>query len=84
MTSHRNRHTDPAAKAHAEALFRRKELQKREGQSATDDYQAGQKAERANMAKLRALRLAAEAMAGKSEAKGKRKAAPAAGTNGKR
>lgn len=64
MTSHRHRHTDPAAKAHAEALFRRKEQHKREGQSATDDYQAGQKADRTKMAKLRALRLAAEAKAG--------------------
>jgi hypothetical protein len=72
MTSHRNRHGDPTAKARAEARFRHKELQKREGQSATDDYQAGQEADRANMAKLRELRLAAKAKAtGEPEAKRK-------------
>ena len=70
MTTQRNKHTDPAAKARAEALFQRKQEQKREGQSATDEYQAGQKAERANMAKLRKLRLAAEAKAtGEPDAK---------------
>lgn len=68
MTSHRNRHTGPAAKGHAEALFRRKEQQKRENQSATDDYQAGQAAERTKMAKLREARLAAEAKAGGNNA----------------
>jgi hypothetical protein len=67
MTGHRRcgrTDPDPAVNARAEALFQRKQEQKREGQSATDDYQAGQKAERAKMAKLRALRLAAEAKAG--------------------
>jgi hypothetical protein len=75
MTTHRNRHTDPAAKAHAEALFPRKEALKREGQSATDDYEAVQEAERAKTAKLKALRLAAEAKAG---VKSKTKRKPAA------
>jgi hypothetical protein len=69
MTSHRNRHGDPTAKARAEARFRHKELQKREGQSATDDYQAGQEADRANMAKLRELRLAAKAKAPEAKRK---------------
>jgi hypothetical protein len=71
MTTHRNRHPDPAARARAEALFQRKELQKREGQSATDDYHAGQEAERAKTANLKALRLAAEAKR-RPPAKGKR------------
>jgi hypothetical protein len=46
---------------------------------AVADYKARQEAERAKMAKLKALRLAAEAKAGvKAEAKVKRKAALAA------
>jgi hypothetical protein len=40
-----------------------KEERQREGQSATDDYVAKQKADRANMGKLREQRLAAEAKA---------------------
>ena len=70
MTSHR-KGTDPAAdKARAESVFRKKEQHRREGQSATDDYTAKQEAERAKSAKLKALRLAAEAKAGvKTKAK---------------
>jgi len=72
VTSHR-RGTDPVAdKARAEALFRKKGQQRREGRSATDDYVAKQDAERAKTANLRELRLAAEAKAG-GERKAKRK-----------
>ncbi|MFZ0840876.1 MAG: hypothetical protein WAM77_25725 [Xanthobacteraceae bacterium] len=47
-------------------------------EGAMDEYRAKEKAERAKMAKLKALRLAADAKAGvKQEAKVKRKAAPA-------
>jgi hypothetical protein len=47
-------------------------------EGAMDEYRAKEKAERAKMAKLKALRLAAEAKAGvKPEARVKRKAAPA-------
>ena len=75
MTTHGTKDRDPAVKARAEALFRLREEQKREDQSATHDYLAREDAERAKMAKLRELRLAAEAEAGKPEAKAKRKAA---------
>ena len=61
MTKHGTKDRDPAVKARAEALFRLREEQKREGQSAMDDYLAKEDAERAKMAKLKALRLAAEA-----------------------
>jgi len=71
MAKHRIRYSDPTAKARAEARFRHKELQKREGQSAADDYQAVQNAERTNMAKLRELRLAAEAKAAGEKVKRK-------------
>jgi hypothetical protein len=72
MTSHR-RGTDPVAdKARAEALFRKKEQQRRESQSATGDYVAKQDAERAKNGQLRELRLAAEAKAG-GERKAERK-----------
>jgi hypothetical protein len=70
MTKHGTKDRDPAVKARAETLFRLREEQKREGQSATDDYLVRQDAERANMAKLRELRLAA---AGKPDLQGKRK-----------
>jgi hypothetical protein len=73
MTKHGTKDRDPAVKARAEALFRLREDQKREGQSATDDYLAREDAERAKMAKLREMRLAAEAQASKTEANGKRK-----------
>ncbi len=53
-------HTDPA-KTKAEATFKRKERQAREGVKAMADYIAGQAAQRARTEKLRALRLAKEA-----------------------
>lgn len=53
-------HTD-AAKSKAEATFKRKERQAREGVKAMADYIAGQAAMRARTEKLRALRLAKEA-----------------------
>jgi hypothetical protein len=55
---------DPAVRARAEALFQRKQEQKREGESAMGDYLAKEEADRAKTAKLRELRLAAEAKAG--------------------
>ena len=74
MTKHGTKDRDPTVKARAEALFRLKEEQKREGQSAMGDYLEKGKAERAKTARLRALRLAAEAKAGvKPETKIKRK-----------
>ena len=72
MTKHGTKDRDPAVKARAETLFRLRQEQKREGQSATDDYLAREDAERANLANLRELRLGAEA-AGKPDLKGKRK-----------
>jgi hypothetical protein len=62
MATHRNRdaNTD-AAKVRAEAVFKKKEQQRREGQSATDDYLAKQKTERDKTARLRRQRLAREA-----------------------
>lgn len=54
-------HTDDLAKAKAEATFKRKETQAREGAKAMADYLAGQKAELAKTERLRALRLAKEA-----------------------
>jgi hypothetical protein len=62
MATHRNRdaNTD-AAKARAEAVFKKKEQQRREGQSATDDYLAKQKTERDKTARLRTQRLDREA-----------------------
>jgi hypothetical protein len=53
-------HTHDAAKAKAEASFKRKEQQAREGAIAMTEYLAAQVAERAKMEKLRALRLAKE------------------------
>ena len=52
---------DPAVKARAEALFQRKQEQKREGEAAMGDYLAKGEAERTNMVKLREMRLATEA-----------------------
>ena len=54
---------DSAVKARAEALFQHKQERRREAQSAMGDYLAKEEAERANMAKLREMRLAAEAKA---------------------
>jgi hypothetical protein len=60
MTSHR-RGTDPAAdKARAEMLFTRKQEQRREGQTAMDEYRDKQQAEVDRAARLKALRLARE------------------------
>ena len=42
MTKHGTKDHDPAVKARAEALFRLREEQKREGQSAMDDYMTKQ------------------------------------------
>jgi hypothetical protein len=53
--------TDAAAKAKAEASFRRKEQQARDGAIAMTEYIAEQKAVRAKTERLRALRLAKEA-----------------------
>jgi hypothetical protein len=61
---HGTKDRNPAVKARAEALSRLREEQKREGQSALDGYLKKEKAERAKMAKLSALRLATEAEAG--------------------
>ena len=63
MTGRGRTDPDPAVKARAEALFQRKQEQKREGESAMGDYLAKEEAERTNMAKLREMRLAAEATA---------------------
>ncbi len=63
MTKQGRKDRDPAVKARAEALFRLREEQKREGQSAVDDYLEKEKAERAKMTKLRELWLAAAAKA---------------------
>jgi hypothetical protein len=49
------------ARARAEAVFRKKEAQQREGQKAMAEYQAQNRAVRDRTAKLRALRLAQEA-----------------------
>jgi hypothetical protein len=45
----------------AEALFKRKQVQLREGQQAMAEYQAEQRAVRDKTARLRALRLARDA-----------------------
>ncbi|HEX5211318.1 MAG TPA: hypothetical protein VFW22_06245 [Pseudolabrys sp.] len=52
----------------AQAAFHKKEMQQREGAVAMADYRAGEAAERAKTAKLRALRLAKEAADAKAEA----------------
>src|SRR5690348_12668943 len=75
-------HTHDAAKAKAEATFKRKEQQAREGAKAMSEYIAGQAALRARTERLRTERLAREAReaAGAAsgepaEAKPKKKAA---------
>ena len=50
-----------AAKARAEAAFKRKETQAREGATAWTEYEAKSRAIAENMGRLRALRLAKEA-----------------------
>jgi hypothetical protein len=49
------------AKARAEASFKRKEQQAREGKQAMAEYEAAGKAMREKTARLKALRLAKEA-----------------------
>ena len=49
------------AKARAEALFKRKEEQARQGAKAWEEYQARQRAVAEKTERLRALRLAKEA-----------------------
>ena len=61
MTSRRKGSNAAADKARAEGVFQRKEEQRRVDQSAVDEYRAMELAERAKTAKLRELRLAAEA-----------------------
>ena len=56
----------------AQAAFHKKEAQQREGAIAMADYRAGEAAERAKTAKLRALRLAKE----EADAKAAEKAPP--------
>jgi len=53
--------TPDVAKAKAEASFKRKEQQARDGAIAMTEYIADQKAVRAKTERLRALRLAKEA-----------------------
>ena|SRR5581483_10565293 len=53
--------TKDEAQARAEASFRRKEAQAREGKQAMAEYEAAGRAMREKTAKLRALRLAKEA-----------------------
>jgi hypothetical protein len=50
-----------AAKARAEATFKRKEAQARDGVTAWAEYEAKSRAVAKNMERLRALRLAQEA-----------------------
>ncbi len=59
-------HTHDIAKAKAEATFKRKEQQARDGALAMSEYIAGQKAVRAKTDRLRALRLAKEAAEAKT------------------
>ena len=60
-------HTQDAAKAKAEASFKRKQLQAREGAIAMSEYNARQDAVRVKTERLRALRLAKEAAEAKPE-----------------
>jgi hypothetical protein len=54
-------HTHDVAKAKAEATFKRKQEQARDGAKAMSEYIAEQAAVRARTERLRALRLAKEA-----------------------
>lgn len=54
------KHSAEPAQNRAEALFARKEAQRREGEKAMAEYEAGQVAIRARTERLRALRLANE------------------------
>ena len=57
------KHSAQQAQSRAEALFARKEAQRREGEKAMAEYEAGQLAIQARTARLRALRLAHESAA---------------------
>jgi hypothetical protein len=61
MTRRINGTDESAEKARAEAVFRRKQDQKREGELATRDYQAERNATLDKTARLRAARLARDA-----------------------
>jgi hypothetical protein len=52
-----------ATRARAEAQFKKKEQQAREGEQARAEYEAAQRGVRENTARLRALRLARDAAA---------------------
>jgi hypothetical protein len=55
--------TTDAPRARAEAQFKKREQQAREGEQARAEYEAAQRAVRENTARLRALRLARDAAA---------------------
>jgi hypothetical protein len=54
------------ARGRAEAAFKKKEQQQREGEKAMAEYLAAQHATREKTARLRALRLARDAAVGKT------------------
>jgi len=60
-----NTHTADIAKAKAEATFKRRQDQMRDGAVAMQEYLAAQEATREKTARLRALRLKKEAAASK-------------------
>ena len=60
-----NTHTTDTAKAKAEATFKRRQDQMRDGAVAMQEYLAAQEATRQKTARLRALRLKKEAAASK-------------------
>jgi hypothetical protein len=72
-------HTPDVAKAKAEASFKRKEQQARDGAIAMTEYIAEQKAVRAKTERLRALRLAKEAAEANNATADKKKPARRAG-----
>jgi hypothetical protein len=67
------------ARRRADASFKRKELQVREGAKALADYEADARAVEKNTARLRALRLAREEAA--RQAAAAKKSAPPADSN---
>jgi hypothetical protein len=68
---HRTPQEREAQAAKAEASFKRKEEQARDGKAAMMEYEAQGHATRAKTEKLRALRLAKEAAEAEKEAEGK-------------
>jgi hypothetical protein len=60
----RNRQNTDAEKAHAGAVFKKKEQQLRESEKARAEYDARSQATRDNTARLRAARLANQASNG--------------------